>query len=120
MFGTILLSVITLLHVYVFWRAASVPFLNSFFQKKYIAGVGILMWAIFFAGLVYGRMGTGELSRILEFAGMNWMGALFLIFVALLAVDCVTGFGFILPRLAPFPAVISTVCFILIWPSLVL
>ena len=102
MFGTILISVITLLHVYVFWRVASVPFLNRFFPKKYIASIGILMWTIFLAGLVYGRrMGTGEFARILEFAGMNWMGALFLIFVLLLAVDCVTGFGFILPRLAP-------------------
>jgi predicted MPP superfamily phosphohydrolase len=101
MFGTVLLSVITIIHVYVFWRATSVPFLNSFFPKKYIIGFGILMWAIFFAGRIYGHSGTGEFARILEFAGMNWMASLFLVFVSLLAVDCVTGFGFILPRLAP-------------------
>jgi len=101
MFGTVLISAITLLHVYVFWRATSVPLLNSFFPKKYIATTGILLWILFFAGRIYGHSGTGELARILEFAGMNWMAALFLIFVSLLAVDCVTGFGFILPRLAP-------------------
>lgn len=32
---------------------------------------------------------------------MNWMAALFLIFVSLLTVDCITGFGFFLPRSAP-------------------
>jgi predicted MPP superfamily phosphohydrolase len=101
MFGTVLISVITLVHVYVFWRAASVPFLNRFFRRKYIVGAGILLWALFIAGRVFGHGGNGELARILEFAGMNWMGTLFLIFVALFAVDCITGFGFILPRLAP-------------------
>lgn len=101
MFGTVLISVITLMHVYVFWRATSVPALNRFLQKKYIAGSGILLWALFFAGRVYGHGGSSELAGILEFAGMNWMAALFLIFVSLFAADCITGFGLILPRLAP-------------------
>lgn len=101
MFGTILISIITLMHVYVFWRATSVPFLKRFFPKKYIAGSGILLWALFLGGRIYGHGGTGDLSRILEFVGMNWMAALFLIFVSLLAVDCVTCFGFLMPRPAP-------------------
>jgi predicted MPP superfamily phosphohydrolase len=101
MFGTVLISVITLMHVYVFWRSTSVPFLNRFLQRKYIAGTGILLWALFVAGRVYGHGGSSELAGILEFAGMNWMAALFLIFVSLFAADCVTGFGLILPRLAP-------------------
>jgi len=101
MFGTVLISVITVVHVYVFWRTTSVPFLKSFFQKKYIIGTGILLWALFFVGRVYGHSGTGDLARILELVGMNWMAALFLIFVSFLAVDCATGFGFLLPRLAP-------------------
>ena len=101
MFGTVLISVITLMHVYVFWRVASIPLLNSSFPKKYIAGTGILLWALFFAGRVYGHSASGTLAGIIEFAGMNWMAILFLVFVSLLAVDCLTGFGFILPRLAP-------------------
>ena len=101
MFGTVLISVITLVHIYVFWRVASVPFLNNFFRKKHIATTGLLLWALFFAGRVYGHSGSGGLARIVEFAGMNWMAVLFLVFVSLLAVDCLTGFGFILPRLAP-------------------
>jgi len=101
MFGTVLISVITLMHVYVFWRATSVPFLNSFLQRKYIAGTGLLLWVLFFVGRVYGHGSSSDLAGILEFAGMNWMAVLFLIAVSLFASDCVTGFGFILPRLAP-------------------
>jgi predicted MPP superfamily phosphohydrolase len=101
MFGTVLIATITLLHVYVFWRAAGVKFLQRFLPRKHMVGLGILLWALFFAGRVYGHSGTTDLARILEFVGMNWMAALFLIFVSLLAVDCVTGFGFLLPRFAP-------------------
>jgi predicted MPP superfamily phosphohydrolase len=101
MFGTVLIAVITLMHVYVFWRAASIPFVQGFLPGKYLALTGVLLWVLFFAGRVYGHSGSTALARIVELAGMNWMGVLFLLFVALLAVDCFTGFGFILPRLAP-------------------
>lgn len=101
MFGNVLISIISLVHVYVFWRLISVPFLKNNFSEKYIVSAGILLWTLFFVGRVYGHSGTGVLARIIEFVGMNWMAALFLIFVSLLAVDFITGFGFLLPRLAP-------------------
>ena len=100
MFGTVLILVITLMHVYVFWRITSIPFLTRHIQKKYIVGINILLWAIFVAGL-FGHGGTGDLTRILEFIGMYWMATLFLICASLLAMDCATGFGFFLPRFAP-------------------
>ena len=87
------------MHVYVFWRITSVVFLKRSFPRKYIIGIGIFLWALFFAGLVYGHSGTGVLAAILELFGMNWMGTLFLLFVSFLAVDCITGFGLLLPRL---------------------
>lgn len=101
MFITILISVITFMHVYVFWRATSVPFVKRFFPEKYTICMGVLLWALFFLGQVYGHRGNAELARIVEFVGMNWMGALFLLFISLLAVDCLTAFGFLLPRFAP-------------------
>ena len=101
MFGTVLLTTITLMHVYVFWRTTSVPLIKRFFPKKYIVGTGILLWALFFVGRIYGHNGISDLARILEFIGMNWMAALFLVFVSLLAMDLVTGFGFFFPRLTP-------------------
>lgn len=101
MFGTILISVITLMHIYVFWRTASVPLIARLMPQKILAGIGLLLWIVFFLGRVYGHHRTGVAAATLEFIGMNWMAMLFLLFIALLAVDIVTGFGFLLPRMSP-------------------
>jgi len=100
-FVSILTSIITLMHIYVFWRAVSVPFLKRHVPRKLLIGAGIVLWACFFFGRVLGHNGTGALASTLELLGMNWMATIFLIFVPLLAVDIVTGFGFFLPRLSP-------------------
>ena len=100
MFGTVLISIVTLMHLYVFWRAVSVPFIKSRIPKKYIIGAGLILWILFFLGRVYGHHGGGIPAKILEFIGMNWMAGLFLIFVCLLAMDLITGFGLFLSRLA--------------------
>ena len=101
MFGLVLISIITLMHVYVFWRASTAGFQHRFLQKKFLFGAGIFLWTLFFAGRVYGHSHAGELARILEFVGMNWMGILFLIFISVMTVDCVTFFGLLFPRRAP-------------------
>lgn len=101
MFGIILTSIFTLMHMYVFWRAASVPLVRSHVPQKFLVVAGMLLWAVFYFGRVYGHHGTGTLARTLEWVGMNWMAVVFLTTVSILAVDLVTGFGFFLPRLAP-------------------
>jgi predicted MPP superfamily phosphohydrolase len=101
-FGFILISAITLMHIYVFWRAASVPVLKRYVPRKLLIGAGLVLWATFFSGRVYGHHGTSLLAKTLELLGMNWMAVLFLLFVSLLAMDFVTGFGFLVPRLAPW------------------
>jgi predicted MPP superfamily phosphohydrolase len=100
-FGFVLISAITLMHIYVFWRAASVPDLKRYVSRKLLIGTGLVLWATFFLGRVYGHHGIGPLTKTLELLGMNWMAVLFLLFVSLLAMDFITGFGFLLPRLAP-------------------
>jgi len=100
MFGTILISIVTLMHVYVFWRAVSVPFIKSRIPKKYIIGAGLILWILFYIGRVYGHHGVETLAKVLELIGMNWMAGLFLIFTCLLAMDLITGFGLFLPSLA--------------------
>jgi len=101
MFGIILLSVVTLMHVYVFWRADSVPFLKRRVSRKLLIGAGMVLWAVFFLGRFLGHGGTGRLAMTLELLGMNWMAVVFLVTVSLLAVDLITGGGFLLPRVAP-------------------
>ncbi|MCM2286713.1 MAG: metallophosphoesterase [Desulfobacula sp.] len=101
MFGTILISVCTFMHVYVFWRAASVPFVKQHISRKGFVGIALIVWAIFFLGRILGHSGTGILAGILEFLGMNWMAVLFLAFLPLLLIDLITLFGFLMPRIAP-------------------
>jgi predicted MPP superfamily phosphohydrolase len=99
-FGTILISACTFMHIYVFWRAASVPFLDRHVPRKILIGAAVILWAVFFFGRVIGHGGTGVLTGTLEFLGMNWMGFLFLIFIPLLVIDLATLFGFLMPRLS--------------------
>ena len=101
MFGTILTTIVTLMHGYVFWRVASVPLVKRHVPRKVFVGLGVVLWAFFFLGRVYGHGGTGAAAGALELFGMTWMGVLFLTCMCLVAVDVVTGFGFFLPRWAP-------------------
>jgi predicted MPP superfamily phosphohydrolase len=100
-FGLILISAITLMHIYVFCRATSVPVFKRHVSRKLLIGAGLVLWAGFFLGRVYGHHGTGPFAKTLELLGMNWMAVLFLLFISLVAMDFVTGFGFLVPRLAP-------------------
>jgi len=88
------------MHIYVFWRAASVPFIDRHVSRKIFIGTGVILWAIFFFGRVIGHGGTGVLAGMLEFLGMNWMAVLFLTFIPLLSIDLFTLFGFLMPRLS--------------------
>ncbi len=101
MFGTILISVCTFMHVYVFWRTASIPFVEQHISRKGFIGTGLILWAIFVFGRILGHSGIGILAGVLEFLGMNWMAVLFLTFLPLLLVDLITLYGFFMPRLAP-------------------
>jgi len=101
MFGTILISICTVMHVYVFWRAASVPFVDQHISKKVLIGTAVILWVLFYLGRVVGHGGTGILAVALEFMGMTWMAVLFLTFVLLVTIDLITLFGFLMPKVSP-------------------
>jgi predicted MPP superfamily phosphohydrolase len=100
-FGTVLISITTLMHIYVFWRAASVPFVKQHVSIIFLVAVGVIFWALFFLGREVGHGGTGRAAFWLEMIGMNWMATLFLIFITLFTIDLVTLFGLLIPRVAP-------------------
>ena len=100
-FGTVLISITTLMHVYVFWRAASVPFVKRHVSLILLVAVGVILWALFFLGREVGHSGSGKTAFWLEMIGMTWMASLFLIFITLFAIDLVTLFGLLVSRLAP-------------------
>ena len=101
MFGVILISAVTVMQVYVLWRAGSAIFLRRRTPGKKLVIPGVLLWALFLVGRFYGHNNSGILATALELAGMTWMAVLFVITVPLLAVDVITGFGMLMPRIAP-------------------
>jgi len=110
MFGLILISAVTLMHIYVLWRAGSVPFLRRHVTAKVLVLSGMALWALFLLGRIYGHDSAGALATVLELAGMTWMAVLFLVMVPMLAVDIATGFGFLFPKLAPSLRGAALVC----------
>ena len=99
-FGIILTLTVTIMHAYVFWRAGSVPVIRDLIPAKALILAAIIIWAVLFLGVIYGHHGTGILATALDFIAMNWMAVLFLVFISLLAVDAITCFGFLFPRIA--------------------
>lgn len=98
MFGVILMSVFTLLHLYVFWRACSVPRPEQRSHRKALVVVGVVLWIVFVLAHYLGHYSSGIIASTFELVGMIWLGVLFLNFVSLLAADLLTGFGFFLTR----------------------
>ena len=100
MFGIIILSAVTVMQVYVFWRAGTVPFVKNHIPGKFLFLAGLLLWACFFFTRIFDNNRTGHFSTILEFISMTWMAILFLTFIPVLVIDLITGFGCFFPRYA--------------------
>ena len=101
MFRGILILAATLMHAYVFWRAASVPAVNRHVPRNILFGAGGFLWVVLVVARVRGHGGDGTLAATVELIAMNWLAMLFLATVCLLVGDLVTGFGMLLPRSAP-------------------
>lgn len=98
MFGIILILVSTIIHAYVFWRISSMPMVMHFLSGRQLSGIGIGLWLLLCLSRFYGHDHTGKIAYLLELAGMNWLGILFLIFFTLIFADILTGFGFLFPK----------------------
>ncbi|NLG44012.1 MAG: metallophosphoesterase [Phycisphaerae bacterium] len=101
MFGTGLTLAGLLLHLYVFWRAASVPFLRRHMRPSTLLGIGLALLLFFIAGRTIGRGATGVAATILELLAMTWLASLFLMALCLVLTELVTCGGFLLSRHAP-------------------
>ncbi len=101
MFGLFVIVVSTVMHAYVFWRAASVPPLARHVSRRRLVGAGIILWIAVAAGRLSGQWSTEPFTVIAGLCAMTWWVILFLLAVPLLALDVATGFGRLLPRLAP-------------------
>jgi predicted MPP superfamily phosphohydrolase len=100
-FLVVVLSIWTLMHAYVLWRVWAVPGLASPHTHRLLVAAAALLWVSYPLSRFLYSWHAKWAARPLEFAGATWMGTLFLVFVALLLVDVVTGGGLVLSRVAP-------------------
>ncbi len=101
MFFVIILTIWTAMHLYSFWRIASIPFLARHVPPWVLVVLGVFLWGCFLASFFARRFGTIPLADVLELIGGNWIGILFLILLCLLVADVLTGFGHLAPHRAP-------------------
>ncbi len=101
MFFVVVLGTWTLLNAYVSWRLAGLPWLAAQVGPRWIAGALALLWLSYPAARLLSARGLHALAQPVEFVGSSWIGVLFLLFTALLAVDILTLGGWLLPKFAP-------------------
>lgn len=100
MFGIILTTLVTLMQLYVFGRAAFTPSVTQWISRRNLLLLGLILWILFAAARVFRHHETTSWGQMLQFFGMNWMAILFLMFASLCVADIVTLFGLVMPRLA--------------------
>ena len=97
-FGNLLLAAWTLLQLYVFGRAWTVPAIRRRIPRAAYLGVATALWAFFALGRLLGHGAQWRGATQVELLGLSLLATLFLCATALLAVDLVTGFGFLMRR----------------------
>ena len=100
-FLVVALAIWAAVHGYVFWRLASVPLVAAHVPPRVVFWAAVALWASYVAARTLNAWRLEAVGEPLELFAANWVGVVFLLFVALLAVDFVTLGGALLPGLAP-------------------
>jgi uncharacterized protein len=87
MFILVLTLVATLLHAYLFWHIAALPWLQLGWAYRAVWLVALLLWLLFVTGAFYGHDGSGGVAAWFERLAMDWLGVLFIGSVVMLGVD---------------------------------
>lgn len=100
-FLIVVLSIWGLVHLYVFWRLSSIPWIATHVSRKLILCSGILLWLSYILARWIGSWSIAAVAYPLEFAASTWMGLVFLLFALLLVVDVATLGGALFSTLTP-------------------
>jgi len=92
-FILILTLVASLMHGYLFWRIASLPFVSTHSRRKVLWALAVGIWLLYLLSVFYGHDGSAGLPSWLERMAMDWLGILFIATTVMLATDLLTGFG---------------------------
>lgn len=79
-----------LLHFYVFWRVAHLPWVAETIPGWALTVAGIALWASYVVARVLDARGHETVAKALEPLAATWIGLFFLLFSLLLAVDLLT------------------------------
>jgi len=101
MFGTILSVIFTLLLTYIIWRLASVPLVARLARRRVVLGVDLVLCAFFWISRSFAHDAVGRLAIAADFVAMILLATVFLVSVAVLAVDLFTAFGLLFRNRAP-------------------
>ena len=101
LFLSIVLTIWGVMHLYVFWRMASVAWITAHLSRQALVAVALVLWASYPTARILDSWKLEAAARPLEFIGATWIGMLFLLVAALLVVDVMTLGGWLLSRLAP-------------------
>lgn len=102
MFILILTLVASLMHGYLFWRIASLPWFAAHSRRKRLAILAFLLWSLYALGSVFGHDGSGGIASVMERLAMDWLGVLFISTTVMLATDLLSGFGWWAQRYLPW------------------
>jgi uncharacterized protein len=97
----ILLLLWAALHGYVFWRVQSIPVVARHVPRTFTFVLGALLWAGFPLSQMLANPNRSRVDYCVAFAGTAWIGVFFLLFVATVVSDLLTGFGWLFPAWAP-------------------
>lgn len=92
LFLSVVLTVWTAMHAYVLARLWSLPPLATAARPWVLAMAGFF-WVAYPAGRILIARGFTRAGAVMEAVGATWLGVLFLLVVALLVADLLTGFG---------------------------
>ncbi len=101
MFFQFIFVIGSVLHFYLCWRASTVPVIAHRLSRRNLFLIAFALWVIYVAGQAYEHSDGKPLALLVEPFAANWTGILFLCFLPMLAVDVVTAFGYLLPKIAP-------------------
>lgn len=97
MFLAIVLSIWALMHLYVFWRLSTIPFISAYLPQYWLVLVALVLWCSFPLARMLESTRLAPFAVPLEIGAAMWIGVLFLLLVSFLAADVVTAGGWLWP-----------------------
>jgi predicted MPP superfamily phosphohydrolase len=96
-----ILSIWAALHLYVFWRLASIPWIAQHASPPALIVSAVALWSSYVVARILDEKGLQAVSWPIEYLAANWIGLLFLLFWAFLVVDILTLGGWLFQAQVP-------------------